>query len=122
MGPGCVKSNSSARLFAVASRTVSGSKPQRHSIMRSTEVWSYTTCEVCPRRANGETPEAREGSGRVHLLSFYRLAVLSSKGRFVAVVEGMVISPSGVRRQGGSTYGNQFPPRRGSSPQGCQGA
>src|SRR6185312_16947922 len=33
-----VKSSASARLFAVWSRTVRGSSPQRHSIMRSTEV------------------------------------------------------------------------------------
>src|SRR5438552_7884547 len=51
----CLKSNSCARLFAVASRTVSGSRPQRHSIIRSTEVWSYRTCDVCWRRAKGET-------------------------------------------------------------------
>src|SRR5213595_3775669 len=39
-----LKSRAAARLFAVASRTVSAASPHRHSIMRSTEVWSNWRC------------------------------------------------------------------------------
>src|SRR3954469_12348875 len=49
-----VKSSTSARLFAVASRTVNGSRPHRHSIKRSTDVWSNTGSATNPRLAIGE--------------------------------------------------------------------
>src|SRR4051812_12150471 len=45
---GALKSSAEARLFAVASRTVSGSSPQRHSIIRSTDVWSNCTWDTAP--------------------------------------------------------------------------
>jgi len=47
-----------ARLFAVASRTESGERFQRHSISRSTEVWSKTCEETWWRFANGEIKSA----------------------------------------------------------------
>src|SRR5688500_4375619 len=49
------KSSSSAILFAIAERLVNGSSLQRHSMKRSTDVWSNGVLATAPRRANGET-------------------------------------------------------------------
>src|SRR5450759_5708195 len=52
---GSEKSRASARLLAVASRTESGARFQRHSIIRRIDVWSNVRLATPPRRDHGDT-------------------------------------------------------------------
>src|SRR5450759_297250 len=52
---GSEKSRASARLFAEASRTESGVRFQRHSIIRRIDAWSNVRLATPPLRVHGET-------------------------------------------------------------------